>query len=337
MKLLKIFFIVFLVSTVFEINAQPQIIFDTDIGGDADDLGALAMLHNYIDHGHCNLLAIMVWSTDEFAVPAVDAINRYYRHPDIPIGTRKDGTYKSETSYNTVIAENFQYKLAYNDVPDAVELYRRILSKATDTSITIVTVGPLKNIERLIKSKPDHYSELAGNELISKKVKKFVMMGGQFPKGENEWNFNGDMPGVTKFVLDNLKVPVVFSGFELGAKIKTGATFNNIDPETPLYKGFMFFSEHAPWIKKDFKGKILNNSTFDQTAILYAVNGGEGVLWEKVTGGFCQADDRGGNKWVKQPGSNHAYLKLIETPEFMTALIEAIMLNQFDKIAPKEE
>ncbi len=337
MKLLKIIFTVFLLSTVLKISAQPQIIFDTDIGGDADDLGALAMLHNYIDHGHCSLLAIMVWSTDEFAVPAVDAINRFYRHPDIPIGVRKDGTYKSETSYNTVIAENFQFKLTYNDVPDAVELYRRILSKAADSSITIVTVGPLKNIERLIKSQADNYSVLSGNELISKKVKKFVMMGGQFPKGENEWNFNGDMPGVTKFVLDNLKVPVVFSGFELGVKIKTGATFNNIDPETPLYKGFLFFSEHAPWIKKDFKGKILNNSTFDQTAVLYAVNSGEGVLWEKVTGGFCQADEKGGNKWVKKPGSNHAYLKLIETPELMTALIEAIMLNQFDKIAPQEE
>ena len=30
-------------------------------------------------------------------------------------------------------------------------------------------------------------------------------MGGQFPAGENEWNFNGDMPGVTKFVVENLE------------------------------------------------------------------------------------------------------------------------------------
>jgi hypothetical protein len=162
-------------------------------------------------------------------------------------------------------------------------------------------------------------------------------MGGKFPKGDDEWNFNGNMPGVTKYVLNNLKVPVVFTGFELGAQIKTGDVFNEIDPETPLYKGFMYFSQHAPWIKDQFKGKILDNSTFDQTAVLYAVNGGVDVLWEKITGGFCEADNKGGNRWVKRQNSNHAYLKLIEKPKFMALLIEAIMLNMFDEIVPPAE
>jgi inosine-uridine nucleoside N-ribohydrolase len=317
--------------------SQPKIIFDTDIGGDADDLGALAMLHNYVKRGDCDLLAIMLWTTDEYAVPAVDAINRFYLNPNIPIGARKDGTYYSETNYNKVIADNFEYKLTYNDVPEVVDLYRKILASAADTSITVVTVGPLLNIQRLIQSKADKYSSLNGSDLISKKVKEFVVMGGQFPKGDNEWNFNGDMPGVTKFVLENLKVPVVFTGFELGSKIKTGAIFNNIDPETPLYKGFMYFSEHAPWMKEQFKGQILNNATYDQTAVLYAVNGGVDVLWEKITGGFCEADEKGGNRWVKRENSNHSYLKLIETPEFMALLIEAIMLNKFEDIVPPEE
>lgn len=317
--------------------SQPKIIFDTDIGGDADDLGALAMLHNYVKRGDCELLAIMSWSTDKYAVPAIDAINRYYLHPNIPIGTRKDGTSTDVSNYNQAIANNFEYKLTYDDVPDAVDLYRKILASATDTSITIVAVGPLLNIQRLLKTGADKYSSLNGKDLISKKVKKFVIMGGNFPKGKDEWNFNGNMPGVTKYVLENLKVPIVFSGFELGVQIKTGAIFNNIDEDTPLYKGFLYFSQHAPWMKDQFKGKILNNSTFDQTAVLYAVNGGEGVLWEKITGGYCEADDIGGNRWVKGENSNHSYLKLIETPEFMALLIEAIMLNRFDDIAAPHE
>jgi hypothetical protein len=279
----------------------------------------------------------MSWSTDKYAVPAIDAINRYYLHPNIPIGTRKDGTSTDVSNYNQAIANNFEYKLTYDDVPDAVDLYRKILASATDTSITIVAVGPLLNIQRLLKTGADKYSSLNGKDLISKKVKKFVIMGGNFPKGKDEWNFNGNMPGVTKYVLENLKVPIVFSGFELGVQIKTGAIFNNIDEDTPLYKGFMYFSQHAPWMKDQFKGKILNNSTFDQTAVLYAVNGGEGVLWEKITGGYCEADDIGGNRWVKGENSNHSYLKLIETPEFMALLIEAIMLNRFDDIAAPHE
>ncbi len=326
--------LVFFSSTIF---AQPKIIFDTDIGGDADDLGAIAMLHNYVSRGDCELLAIMSWSDDKYAVPAIDALNRFYLHPNIPIGVRKDGTSTSQNNYNQAIANNFEYKLTYEDAPETVDLYRKILSSAADTSIVIVAVGPLKNIERLLKSKADKHSQLNGSDLISKKVKEFVIMGGKFPKGENEWNFNGNMPGVTKYVLNNLKVPVVFSGYELGVKIKTGAIFNEIDKETPLYQGFMYFSEHAPWMKDQFKGKILNNSTFDQTAVLYAVNGGVDVLWKKVTGGFCEADDTGGNRWVKRENSNHSYLKLIEKPEFMELLIEAIMLNKFDDIVPPDE
>jgi inosine-uridine nucleoside N-ribohydrolase len=337
MKLIKKVLAIFLTVFATVLYAQPKIIFDTDIGGDADDLGALAMLHNFVKRGDCELLAIMSWTTDEYAVPAIDAINRFYLNPNIPIGTRKDGTSNIETNYNKAIADNFEYKLNYNDVPDAVDLYRKILASAADSSITVVAVGPLLNIQRLLQSKSDKYSQLNGSDLISKKVKEFVIMGGQFPKGENEWNFNGNMPGVTKYVLEKLKVPIVFSGFELGEQIKTGAIFNNIDADTPLYKGFLYFSEHAPWIKNQFKGKILNNSTFDQTAVLYAVNGGVDVLWEKISDGYCEADDKGGNRWVKKNDSNHSYLKLIETPEFMALLIEAIMLNKFDEIVPSEE
>ncbi len=329
MKLQQLFFtLAFLLSGLF-LQAQPKIIFDTDIGGDADDLGALAMLHNFIKSGDCELLAVMNWGTDVYAVPAIDAVNRFYLHPNIPIGTRKDGTTTSKVQYNKVIADNFEHTLTYNDVPDATQLYRKILASAADSSITIVAVGPLLNIQRLIQSQPDSYSPLNGTELISKKVKRFVIMGGHFPKGGFEWNFNGNMPGVTKFVIENLRVPIVFSGFELGEKIKTGAIFNETDKETPLYKGFFYFSGHAPWIKAGFEGKILDNSSFDQTAVLYAVIGGVGTYWKKIEGGRCVVEEDGTNHWERDKQSNHSYLKLEEKPEKMANIIEAIMLNRF--------
>lgn len=322
----------FLLMLVTAVNAQPKIIFDTDIGGDADDLGALAMLHNFARRGDCELLAVMSWTLEENAVSAIDAINRFYLHPNIPIGARKGETFSDENNYNRAITQHFEFKLGYNDVPDATDLYRKILSQAEDSSITIVTVGPLMNIQNLIQSGPDKYSPLSGKELIEKRVKEFVIMGGQFPKGKNEWNFNGNMPGVTRFVLENLEVPITFSGFELGVQIKTGEVFNNIDPETPLYQGFLYFSGHAPWIRDRFKGKILDNSTFDQTAVLYAVKNGVGTYWDRIEGGFCQADDTGGNKWVKGEKTNHSYLKLKESPEVMATLIEIIMLDKMDEI-----
>jgi hypothetical protein len=124
-------------------------------------------------------------------------------------------------------------------------------------------------------------------------------------------------------------VPVTFSSFEVGVVIKTAEVFNGIDPKKPLYVGFMYFSEHAPWIKANFKGKILDNSSYDQTAVLYAVRDGVGTWWEKIEGGYCKPDDHGGNVWVDGPVTNHAYLKLLWEPEKMATLIESIMLNDF--------
>jgi len=313
----------------FSTYGQVKIIFDTDFGGDADDLGALAMLNNFMDQGECELLGVMSWSTEEMVIPAIDAVNRYYGHPEIPLGVRKEGPLIDSTNYSRPIAERFPYVQSFESVPDATELYRKILAENEDKSVLIVTVGPLKNIQNLLNSGADEHSHLSGKELIEKKVKEFVIMGGKFPEGSWEWNFNGNMPGVTRAVLDQLTVPLIFTGFEVGVQIKTGEVFNQIDENTPLYVGFKYFSQHAFWMKGRYQGKILDNSTFDQTAVLFAVRQGVGSYWDRIEGGYCLADDHGGNTWVEKKASNHSYLKLTMDPEEMANLIESIMLNQF--------
>jgi len=319
----------FLLFTFTQTFSQPKIIFDTDLGGDVDDLGALAMLHNFMTKGECEVLAVMCWTTEVYAVPAIDAVNRYYGHPELPIGTRLGTAPYEKWNYSRSLADNFEHKLKQEDVIDATILYRKILASADDKSIIIVTVGPLMNIQNLINSQADSYSQLTGKELITKKVKEFVIMGGQFPEGKSEWNFNGNMPGVTRFVLENISVPVVFTGYEVGNAIKSGEIFNSTLPNTPLYLGFMHFSQNAHWIKDNFKGKILNNASFDQTAVLYAVRNGIGSYWEKVEGGFCNADETGGNTWDPKPKSNHSYLRLIMNPDELGKQIESFMLGDF--------
>jgi len=283
--------------------AQTRIIFDTDFGIDADDLGALAMLHHFVDKNECDLEAIMCWSTEQYAVSAIDAVNRFYGHPDILIAARKDSVQINESSYSKPIADKFPHTLNHHLVPDAVAQYRKILAESADNSLVIVTVGPLKNIENLLESSGDSISPLNGEELVEQKVREFVMMGGKFPEGKWEWNFSGAMPGVTQNVLSRLKVPITFSGFELGVAIKSGEALNRMDPNTPLYVGFMYFSENAPWMKRNFKGAILDNSTFDQTAVLYAVRNGIGTYWDRVSGGVCVADEKGGNTWKQAENS----------------------------------
>ena len=114
-----------------------------------------------------------------------------------------------------------------------------------------------------------------------------------------------------------------------GQAIKTGEVFNEIDRNTPLYVGSLHFSNHAPWMKAQRTGSIIDNSTFDQTAVLYAVRGGVGKFWERVEGGRCVPDEKGGNSWVKKKRSKHSYLKLIKDAEEMAVLMETLMLGDF--------
>ncbi len=324
-----LFFLASFLASIFSLPAQTKIIFDTDFGGDADDLGALAMLNHFQNKGESELLAVMCWNVEKYAVSAIDAVNTYYNNPDIPIGLRTGESNETFWNHSKVIAERLPYDTTQKNATEATKLYRQILSQTKDQSIVIVTVGPLLNIKKLIDSQPDGYSFLNGRELIRTKVKEFVIMGGNFPNSDDEWNFNGNMPGVTKYVLEQLETPITFSGAELGSSIKTGEIFNTLPTDSPLYLGFYHFGKYAPWMKAQFQGKIFDNSTFDQTAGLYAIRNGVGKYWKKVTNGQCIANEKGGNTWQPKKSSNHSYLVLQMPIPKIEKELEAFMLGKF--------
>ena len=309
---------------------QPiQIIFDTDFGGDADDLGALAMLHHFHNKKEIKLLGVMCWNVEKFAVGGIDAVNTYYGNPGIPIGTRKAPGHVTPWNHSKAISDKLPHDLEQENAPDATILYRQLLSQSADQSVTLVTVGPLMNIKKLIDSPPDDHSDMYGSDLLHSKVKEVIIMGGNFPKSEYEWNFSGDMPGVTKYVIDKLKLPITFIGAEIGSVIRTGEVFNELPHDSPLYLGFYHFSKHAPWMNHQFEGAIYDNATFDQTAVLYAVRGGLNKYWTRVSQGRCEADDNGGNIWVDDTDSNHSYLELKMPIHEIEMELEAFMLGEF--------
>ena len=335
---LQAFFLV-LISIFLSFNsidAQEKLIFDTDIGGDADDLGALAMLHNLADAGECEILAIMCVAADKYGVPAIDAVNHYYNRPDIPIGIIRDTVLQSiDWRYNRPIAEQLPYNLTSEEAPSAVQLYREILSQQEDNSIKIITVGYLTNIYNLMKSGPDNISSLSGKELIEKKVKEFTIMGGQYPEGKR-YNIKND-PKAAAYVFENLDVPIVFTGWEVGRYIKTGLGIKQLDTLHPLYIGYDYYYKNAPWevnatwLDEDEKGKMRSKASFDQTAVLYAVRGGVDKYWELVKGGYCKVDTTtGDNRWVESEKANQAYLRLLVPPGEVAEIIESIMLGRLE-------
>jgi len=67
------------------------IIFDTDIGTDVDDAGALAILHIMADQGEAKILATVSANQNRWCAPALDVINTYYAREDMPIGCSRTG------------------------------------------------------------------------------------------------------------------------------------------------------------------------------------------------------------------------------------------------------
>src|SRR4051812_15416734 len=123
-------------------KAKPvKIILDTDFGNDCDDTGALAILHQMAYNGEAEILATMYPMNDEFGAAAIDVVNTYYGKPNIPIGTYK-GTYvykgKHNDFYNSRLVNNFPNDLrSGKNAPDAIALYRKVLSSQPDNSVTI--------------------------------------------------------------------------------------------------------------------------------------------------------------------------------------------------------
>ncbi len=74
------------------IERQPPgpipVILDTDLDGDVDDVGALALLNDFMDQGEASLLAVVhdTVDADRSACATVKAVNTWYGHPEIPIG-----------------------------------------------------------------------------------------------------------------------------------------------------------------------------------------------------------------------------------------------------------
>ena len=109
-----------------------NIIFDSDVDHDCDDIGALFMLHGAVERGEAKLLAtIGCTSTDEIA-PALDAINTWFGRPEIPVGTLKDKGFLDHKGFAIDLIAHYPSKFrSGKDYPDAVALYRETLAKLT--------------------------------------------------------------------------------------------------------------------------------------------------------------------------------------------------------------
>lgn len=294
-----------------------KIIFDTDLGGDCDDVIALDLILSAAMAGECELIGITYSYFCFAACGCIYEILRQYGYENVPLGRMPipEGRKEFRGAYAYPVVEKFEKADTpkYADVPDAVKLLRKLLSE--NENVTLVVVGSMTNIASLIESAPDDISPLDGKELMKRSVKEIAVMGCSFRhqdarnpqpdaimedgtlKPVCEWNIYCDIPAARK-MFDTCPVPITCSPFELGFNLYSGQPIYDAGKgETPdsysmqVY-GCFKHGHHSwdpatayyalygalPYFYKTVRGKI----TIDENGISYfdASHGGDHCLIE---------------------------------------------------------
>ena len=280
-----------------------DIIIDTDLGYDCDDSGALVVANKLHAQKRMNLLAVTHCVNRNKGAFAIKKINEYYGNGDIPVGVSKGYAFEVERFY-----EEFFLKLKYRDdfagFPEKPSFYKMLdgcfgdsfspdepfafsheviveqLEIADDQSVTLVCIGQLNTFATLVKNY---------HELLKKKVKKAVVMCGNFAQdgeyfddGETLWHgeFNVIMDlESARTVIEKAEIPIDFIDFHQGVDVLTGEGLSG-QTDNPAYKMYQIHK----------KGREC--PSWDPIAVVYA-SGEYGDLFSATPFGKVALDKRG--------------------------------------------
>lgn len=297
-----------------------EILLDTDMAGDCDDAGALAVLHNLAREGAARIRAIVVNNKDIASLEAVAAINAYYGRSDIPLGMYLGtGIGNSPGNFVQALADDSrQYghtRFSRKNVSPAVFVYRRALAAISDGQAVIASIGHLNNLHALLFSPPDEHSPFPGVDLVRKKVAHLVVMGGDYPEGK-EHNFSAlGSNTITAAAINHWPTPILFSGYAIGLALRTGCGLLALPETHPVRRAYALYP-----------ARPLENGrpSWDQTVVLAAVRGPD-CFWTLSPPGINRIATDGSNKWQPDPLGSHAYLVEKIAPKKVTVEIEALM------------
>lgn len=249
-----ILFFCLISSSVF---GQTNIIFDTDIGSDCDDAGAMAVLHKLADKKEVTILGVIFSSNkNPYGLGVCDAINTYYGRGDLPLGQYTGSPVGDAKDHYSRHIANDHNRYHHNLVDSATELvitYKKILETQPDTSVTIVTTGHPHGLYFLMN---DH----DGLGLVNKKVKRWIAMAYSGNAPLKDWNFGRN--GAELYAEQLLKewpTDIYISG--AGTNVITG---NSKLPSTPADNPVR--KAYELWSNALNEGR----SSWDQIAVLFA-------------------------------------------------------------------
>lgn len=280
-----------------------NIIFDTDIGSDCDDVMALTYLVYAQRYLGAEVKAVTY--SNHFIPQGPAAIRSFFRNLGEkipPIGLPAAPIAIGGDSYCKQIVEKFGCEEDMTaPFEESIHLMRRILAESEDGSSVICAVGAFTNVAALLRSTPDEISPFDGVELVRQKCSKAVLMAGIFDKNDDrtEWNVHLDIDA-TREVAKLCPVPLTFLPSETGMNMMTGGpAVKKYGENTPLSLSFLLY----PPTKKD---NYLRHS-WDPATALYAVEGCR-EFFEETEGGVIKVNGEGRTSFTPTADGKHRVL-----------------------------
>jgi len=297
-------------------QAAVPLIIDTDASFDVDDVVAICLAHALMDRGEVDIKAIVHDAGIPEGIGAVSVLNHFYGRDDIPLGAYKgdfgrtpDGGDWVRGHYVDDLVDNYPSPVKGSwDVPDAVDVYRMVLASAEDRSIVISSIGFVTNIADLLRSGPDHYSDLNGFDLVAAKVKTIVWQGGWYPPwhGFGGETYNWDCgrgfydtwgcDGEAGYAVNNMPDSVEMVYSDIGDEVYTGGRLTDCaGGDNPCRQAMI-----------DQQGWGNGRCSWDGVVTLRAIRGTDSSVWAEGAGvgGRARVNDRGANTWEDNAGND---------------------------------
>ncbi|KAJ4305296.1 hypothetical protein N0V90_000827 [Kalmusia sp. IMI 367209] len=288
---------------------KKRIIVDSDMLNFDDDPLAIGLANIFDVWGEVDLIGVMSSIGSRWAPPAMDAINTFFGHPEVPVAVIKptnnqtqDPDYPEYGDYLTGLTTQFPEDVITGDLtPDPVASYRYLLSTSANDSITIAVIGFFDNMYNLMHSGPDVISPLTGVELLNAKVKELVVqandVGTSFNTGAHNTTY-------AQYVLNHWEKPLTLASDDvgdntiIGSRITTELNITSNPLGYALRTNIGYNQTHKVW---------------DAVAVYYAACGLDDMFdWKYPRGGKISLNGSAYATWSNATGYHAGLQNSIE-------------------------
>lgn len=306
-------------------DAPVPVIYDLDLGGDADDFVDLAMAIALHKVGAIDLIAVIVTHARDAAGPAARRILDYWGLDSVPVGQWKgaDPGGNSQDEVDLIVSEfpDPTDEDTKAEMTDSTTLYTSALTAAGDGTVVIVTGGEVNSLDALIDAEP---------ALFASKVKAVFLTIGELPDSitgiSDATTSNVELEDICN---SNGSVPLIFNTIGLGYQLTyAGRQLADLPHDSP--SGVAWREYWRTRSGSDAGGLHTGRETWTTRALLIAAFGpmtrpdGGPMFYAVETDGdvTCATSPDGRTTFNPSTDSNHHYIGDYCRPDELETLID---------------